>query len=216
MNYRKILYFVLIAIVFTSNTRAGTTQIAPNVYVSGIPTPKIALSQTSQIEPEWCWAASIQTILRYYGCASVTQQEIVNHVFGGVVNSGASNAQIYNALQFTANVNGTVLPIQSAVITNASQLIGFLDRENPVLLAYQHPQGGHAVVCTAVTYVVGPAGPQIIAYTVRDPWPYSAPKQTWNMSLLPQQMPQFPYGNRPAEITVPPPGAITMMIAVWF
>ncbi len=194
---------------------ATTVESPPGTFVSGILSSKINAEQTIQDNSEWCWAASIATILKYYGC-QMTQEDIVRHVFGKLADQAAGPDELAAALHDTVYVNGKALPIRAAVARNDKELVGYLEKENPVLLAYEHPQGGHAVVCTAVTYQMVNSEPHVLRLTVRDPWPNSARKQTWIMDEPPAILPEYPEASRPAEITCAPPGTILLMLAVWF
>jgi hypothetical protein len=129
----------------------------------------------AQLQNEWCWAASTQMILTYYG-VPVTQPQIVARVFGGVVNWSASDQVISAALNGMAlNMNGQVVHVSSGAYPGPpppNVLFNELSQGHPILLTYMSgPTSGHAVVITAISYINTQFGPQLTSIVLRDPWP---------------------------------------------
>jgi hypothetical protein len=126
---------------------------------------------------QWCWAACIEMIFRYYGLL-VKQERIVAETFGGIVNMPAQPGQILSALNrpwiddrgvpFRAVSNNLLgvrtEPPSDPVAIAAHQLAA----DAPLIIGTQ----GHAMVLSALTYMLAPDGRgQPIDAKVRDPWP---------------------------------------------
>lgn len=157
--------------------RAATAQRV--IYV-GIPREQFNYSYAEQINTQWCWAASIQMVLGYYG-VSVGQEEIVRRSYGmdpwGNLPNWPGSFQL-----ITANLNnwgidnrGESYVVASSMGSGAPTpaiLLDELRNRRPVLIGYTSgPLSGHAVVVTAASYVETPQGPLITTLIVRDPYP---------------------------------------------
>ncbi|MFO0745415.1 MAG: papain-like cysteine protease family protein [Myxococcota bacterium] len=122
-----------------------------------------------QLMSQWCWAASISMVFRYYGY-EVSQQRIVAETFGQVVNMPGSAEQIMQALDRTwTDDRGRSFRV-SADASSASpdSAVADLAASHPLIVGTQ----GHAMVLTALGYAVDPwNGDQITSAIVRDPWP---------------------------------------------
>lgn len=143
--------------------------------VVGVPTGSFNFVAASQQQTEWCWAASIQMILNYYGVPA-TQAEVVSRIYGIPVNAPGSDVQITAALNAMGRtVNGRIITIQSSGapgLPPPAVLVQELSAGHPILIAFASgPNGGHAVVVTAAGFVMTPFGPRITDLVIRDPWP---------------------------------------------
>ncbi|MGJ8674044.1 papain-like cysteine protease family protein [Rubritalea sp.] len=152
---------------------------SPSIQSVGIPRNQMQWYASSQKSTQWCWATSIQMILNYYGVA-ITQEQIVHRTYG--VNP---NGQLPNwggsFENMTANLNNwnvdnmgrryTVRASFGHGIPNHNFILNELSQERPILIAYRHQNGGHAVVLTGATFIQTPQGNQIQTLIVRDPWP---------------------------------------------
>ena len=73
-----------------------------NYYIAGVPSDQFeyftaAQQGGRQRQSNWCWAACIQMVLNYHGLY-ITQEQIVQRVFGMQVNSPGQPQQILAAL----------------------------------------------------------------------------------------------------------------------
>jgi len=141
----------------------------------GIRTADFNFYAAAQQQNEWCWAASIQMILNYYGIPA-TQQEIVTRTYGIPVDQPGSDSAINAALNgWGRTVGGQIRTIHSASgpgLPTPAVLLNELNQQHPILVAFATgPNSGHAVVVTAASYVPTPNGPQITSLVTRDPWP---------------------------------------------
>jgi len=118
---------------------------------------------------QWCWAACIEMVFRYYGY-HVPQEEIVQQTWGRIVNLPAQPAQIL------ANLNRSWQDSSGAEFSVSGTSYG----ANPVTAAQDLSQNmplvigtmGHAMVLTSLTYARNQFGQgKVQAATVRDPWP---------------------------------------------
>lgn len=135
------------------------------------------LAYAPQEESQLCWAACISMIFAYHG-RPVSQRRIVSEAYGAPVNMPAGSglviarqlnrqwqddrgrafsSRVAAAYDFDAGVNAL----------NNAMIVSELDRERPLVIGTT----SHAVVVTAVDFLPTPAGPNIQAVGVFDPWP---------------------------------------------
>ncbi len=141
----------------------------------GIRSGQFNFVAAAQVQNEWCWAASTQMILNWYGIP-VNQAQIVSRIFGGPVNTPGSDRAISAALNgWAMTANGRPVVIRSYTAAGPPPphvLLSQLNGQHPILLTFMTgPYSGHAVVVTAASYVPSPAGPYITSIVIRDPWP---------------------------------------------
>jgi len=137
-------------------------------------------SASSQLNSNWCWAASIKMILNYYGIG-ITQEQIVarsygSDPFGNLPNwTGSFQVITSNLNNWNVDNYGRHYRVASSLNWGAPTplcLINELSLGRPVLVGYKSgPNSGHAVVITALSYIPTSMGPQIQTIVVRDPWP---------------------------------------------
>ena len=127
---------------------------------------------TEQEMDMWCWAACIEMVLKYQG-GSVTQQEIVRHAFGELVNKGA------NCYEITSTIDGWELPngrisASYADMPNCDEIVYSLANKYPLIVGLNIPGQdiGHAYVLSACYFQRDQSGnKKPIAVALRDPWP---------------------------------------------
>lgn len=178
---RAGLGIAIVLVLATSTADASTTcQATPQgeLCISQVDFMSFAESAfMSQLQSEWCWAASISMVLSYYQ-HPVSQARIVADVYGAPENipafSGFTIARELNRCW----MDDLGVPFQSTVtaaydtqaginaITN-QQIIAELDRGHPLVIGART----HAMVLTAIEYYQTPLGPNIVAAGVFDPWP---------------------------------------------
>jgi hypothetical protein len=153
-------------------------QIGPNLWVAGLNSPTVVTLtdpgyRGKQRMTNWCWAASVQMVLNLDGVA-VTQEQVVERIFGGDIDKPGSTQDILTALSGWAfNFGGRKVLIDSQRIFSDQELVDNLSHGWPLIVGMENPdhQSGHAVVITAVTYVPSPTGPICQTIVYRDPWP---------------------------------------------
>jgi hypothetical protein len=166
-----------------------TVAHGDGVFESGVLTDRLMFTAAPdsfgrQRSQNWCWAASLQTLIRFHGLP-VTQEQIVTRSFGGLIDRPASSA-----FEIAASVNGWMFT--DGVRASMIQAVGDdsspdglrirdeLENDRPGILALANETGGggHAFVITSLTYRVVPnglGGMTIAPMSVklRDPWPES-------------------------------------------
>lgn len=147
---------------------------------------RVAVS-SQQYLSQWCWAACIEMVFRYYGFR-VSQTRIVQETWGSIVNLPGHPRQIL------ANLNrpwiddghrrfGVIGDVYSANPITASQ---DLANDMPLIIGTT----GHAMVLTSVTYLRNQFGNgEVTAAVVRDPWPgrgrrILSPREWYETSFL--------------------------------
>jgi hypothetical protein len=175
MNRRK---FAVAAIAVTCGQllRAQCTPMGCRAQISF---PTVALAATLQNCPEWCWAAAISMVFKFFGF-SVAQERIVIETYGQLVCWPAFQYEVVSAnlnrcwkddlgrtfravLTAAYDAQAGVNAINNAIIINE------LQNRRPILYGNTH----HAMVIVGASYAPGPAGPNILEVDVMDPWPPS-------------------------------------------
>ena len=168
-------FVMIIGIVVTSSA-----AFAQQTFTVGIPTNQMNYFAAGQEKSQWCWAASIEMVLNYYG-VDIAQKQIVARTygrdpFGQLPNWTGSIQTIHRNLNNWGIDNFgypyTVMAQMGNGAPSPTVLINELSNGRPVIIGYRTgPNSGHAVVVTAVSYVPTASGPYIQTITVRDPWP---------------------------------------------
>ena len=131
----------------------------------------------NQQSSQWCWAAAISMLFSYYN-HPVSQPSIVQSLYGAVVNLPSGNGWNIasrvnttwvdaNGKQFRAQLTGAYDFDARVMTVDNGMLVNELDQDRPVIIGTR----GHAVVGTAIQYLMTPAGPYITGIGVFDPWP---------------------------------------------
>jgi len=141
----------------------------------GITTQKIQPFAVSQWRDEWCWAASAQLVLNWYGIP-ISQDAIVQRSHGDTANRTGSDMDITFTLNGWAPTTGGVKIVHSTEfpgMLTPDLLYSNLKTGHPVLIAFQSgPFSGHVVVVTAAVFVPLPGGQwNVTTLVYRDPWP---------------------------------------------
>jgi hypothetical protein len=127
--------------------------------------------------PQWCWAASISMIFSSNG-HPVQQQRIVQTTFGAQLCAPSGNPITIARDLSRSWIDDSGTPFQSNVaaaydawngVNNLSNafIVNQLENDKPLLYCNTH----HAMVLVAVDYIDTPAGPNVIAAGVLDPYP---------------------------------------------
>ncbi len=161
-----------------SNNTYESNGNAALKYV-GIASNQLNYIASSQENSQWCWAASIQMVFRYYGI-DITQSQIVSRTYGtdnwgNLPDWPASFQTIHNNLNnWSIDNNGQYYEVSAEMgkgTPSPAFLVNELSNGHAVILGYNTGQGGHAVVVTALSYYPTAYGPQVQSIIVRDPWP---------------------------------------------
>ena len=178
---------LLSALGLATAARAAVQQSSPYTVEYGIPNMNFYTSR--QHCPQWCWAASIETLYKLWGFA-VDQEQIVAQAYGptahgGLVCSPASDALMLQALTRTyidgrgIACRGAAVPIRSEWsqyddMTTWGAIASELANNRPLLAGYNSGSSGHAVIITHIQVTAdGYGSSRVSAVTVRDPWPGS-------------------------------------------
>ena len=140
---------------------------------------------------QWCWAACIEMIFRYYGFI-VPQERIVRETWGNIHNLPADpNTILANLNRSWRDANGRVFyargDVFSANVVTAAQ---DLSQDMPLIIGSR----GHAMVLTSLVYYC--AGWNGVSWNVcginsaivRDPWPGNGRRlmrpEEWNQTFF--------------------------------
>lgn len=173
------IVLVLGLAVAPSLRKSQAETVQPAVYV-GIPREQFEFVASAQHNSQWCWAASIQMVLNYYG-VNINQAQIVARSYGvGPMGQlpdwpGSFQTITANLNNWSIDNNGTPYVVTAFLGGGAPTpaiLLEELNNRRPVIVAYQSgPNSGHAVVITAASYTPSPYGPIVQSIIVRDPFP---------------------------------------------
>jgi len=125
---------------------------------------------------QWCWAASIEAVLNYYGY-DITQEDIVYQTWGDIYNMPGTYRDILGALNKTyIDRDGYRFTVRAETYSaNVISASNDLANDYPLIIGTQ----GHAMVLTALEYDRDQFGRgQVVNAVVRDPWPYSPGRRT--------------------------------------
>lgn len=147
----------------------------------------VAASTGGQHMSQWCWAACIEMIFKYYGF-NIPQQEIVRQNWGDIVNLPGQPHQILTSLNRPwQDEYGRIFYVSGDVYSsNPMTAAQDLSQDMPLILGTM----GHAMVLTSLIYVRDRYGNgNVLRAVVRDPWPGRGRRmltaQEWNsLSLL--------------------------------
>lgn len=130
----------------------------------------------SQLQDQWCWAASISMVFEYYD-HPVEQARLVREAYGSEVNLPGSGATIAAELNrdwvddnggaFSSRLSGLFDANAGVVALSNQQMVEELDSGNPLIVG----TNGHAMVVTRVDYYETVQGPNVVFVGVFDPWP---------------------------------------------
>lgn len=167
------LVFLLSAVV------AISIPATARQYV-GVPREAMEYVTSDQHNSQWCWAASIQMILNYYG-VDIAQEQIVARTYGvdpyGQLPDWGGDFRAITANLNNWNIDNRGRPyIVSAKLGRGAPtpaiLIEELSKRRPVMVGYATgPNSRHAVVITGASFSPSPHGPIIHSLIVRDPEP---------------------------------------------
>ncbi len=210
-----IALFIFLIIVSKSIAQLPLYYPYQTTYV-GIRSDDFNFVASSQKKSMWCWAASIEMVLRYHGL-DLKQEDIVTRTFG---TDWMGNPPPFGASidMITENLNHSGIDSTGQNYTVSAEItygtipddyfIAELELEEPLIIAYgPNIHSGHVVVLTAVSYVWTPYGKRTSTLVVRDPYPYSYP-----YSFPKKDKGRFEYLN----YGPPPLGLPNPVQAVWF
>lgn len=129
----------------------------------------IAASVDGQHMDQWCWAACIEMVFRYYGLR-IPQETIVQQTWGGLVNQpGQPHMILSNLNRQWRDSNGQDFFVSGdSYSANPVTAAQDLSQDMPLIIGTM----GHAMVLTSLLYVRDQMGNgEVISAIVRDPWP---------------------------------------------
>jgi len=195
---RKIFQLLVVCslmTVFSSRAPGELNQLGNNYFVAGIPSEQFQSSdppqgRARQHQLNWCWAACVQMVLNYHGLY-VTQEEVVQRVFGAQIDMPGQPVHVLMALQgWAPDASGRFSTIHaSTIIAQGSDIVRDLAYRWPLIVGLKGYPVGHAYVLTAVYYNVGTWNQPIFTKVIlRDPWPGSPSRQEMNWSEFIQRV----------------------------
>jgi hypothetical protein len=156
-----------------------------------VPIPWVGAFADSQYQSEWCWAACISMIFKYYG-HPVAQQRIVSEVYGQPANMPAGSGRVV-AQQLNRTWVDDLGRRFSSRVTSAydydagvggmdnAWMINELRNNRPFVMAART----HAMVVTKIVYDTGRAGIAVKQVGIVDPWPGIGLRSLYQDEMVP-------------------------------
>lgn len=181
---KRLILFFFICIAHTSIAqvyRGGTIyQIqGTKLYWAAVKTEYFCDYTAHQRQTNWCWAACTQMVLNYQG-VPVTQEEIVQRVFGGQYDRpGTPYDILMGADGWKIKGHKIVAKVDNPSTISAKSLILDLRDKYPLIIGLRMPGQyvGHAYVLTGISFYVQNNDYYPQEVIVRDPWPESESRQ---------------------------------------
>ena len=142
----------------------------------GIPTADFNFVSAAQLHTEWCWAASIQMVLNWYG-VPVRQADVVSRIYGKTVDRAATEEAIVHAMRGTAynrkHEKVRLYAERRQGVPPTGLLLDELGNRHPLLVTFHSTKTMlHAVVITSAEYERNEKGNvHVTSLTFRDPNP---------------------------------------------
>ena len=155
---------------------ASSWGAAQKTVTVGIPTADFNFVSAAQLRTEWCWAASIQMVLNWYG-VPVKQSDVVGRIYGRTVDRAATEDAMARALRGTAynrkHEKVRLYAERRQGIPPTGFLLDELGNRHPLLITFHSTRTMlHAVVITSAEYERNErGGVHVTALTFRDPNP---------------------------------------------
>jgi hypothetical protein len=153
----------------TSSDKSGGVLSQYEVGIDPLIASITALAVGGQHLSQWCWAACIETVFRYYGYI-VPQADIVKQTWGVIVNRPADLSEILSNLnRLWVDDNGRRFLVSGDVLSaNLVTAAQDLSQDMPLILGIM----GHAMVLTSLRWSTDVYGESIVTdAVVRDPSP---------------------------------------------
>ena len=176
MNRRKALVLTALPVVIATETASARLRCG-QWNVRGVQQCEAGIDSriasvtvnAEQHLSQWCWAACIEMVFRYYGF-HVPQARIVSETWGGIVNLPGRPDQIMaNLNRPWVDERGRRFSVAGDVYTaNPMTAAQDLAANMPLIIG----TGGHAMVLTSLAYDRDWYGGGVVtSAVVRDPWP---------------------------------------------
>ncbi|MEW9836970.1 papain-like cysteine protease family protein [Mesorhizobium marinum] len=146
-----------------------------------------------QRQSQWCWAACVSMICNWHN-HPISQDSIVNRVYGGLVNMPGDDRVLTSTLnsQWTDDAGvsfsisaRTFSPMLGTNNVSNQLVVDDLTRDRPLLVGAR----SHATVLARVDYQPTQSGqPQIFQAHVIDPWPGAAAAPYYARFLAPDEL----------------------------
>ena len=174
----KSVLLPILALAAVSAAHAGVTVVGPSpegsVYRAEVPYLGFARINDPQRQPEWCWAASVSDVFRYYG-HPISQETIVRAVYGTTVNLPAFSSEKIaellnrdwkddNGKRFRSRLTAAYDALAGVNAINNAIMIENLRASRPLVVCNTH----HCMVITEATFTQF----RVLSVGVFDPWPY--------------------------------------------
>jgi len=126
-----------------------------------------------QRQQNWCWAACIQMLLNYHRI-SVTQEQIVERVYGKQFDAPATPTTIVAALNGWAidkSFRDAFVLAEVHPANDSWLIVSELVAKNPLIVGFDGYPTGHACLLTSAWHRPKPGGGSTFyALELRDPW----------------------------------------------
>lgn len=126
------------------------------VYECGIPRAILDRCHDPQRRENWCWAAVVETVLRYYGVEKITQEDVVRRTFGHDLpdRPAPPETMAANLNGWHPQQDGSTVAIYARFFAGEPLPLVYLaelrDRRNPLILFRAGTPVGHVLLATGL------------------------------------------------------------------
>lgn len=189
-SFLKTSAAAALAIAAPTSARAELWCSPPDAFgrqvcEAGLNSYLATISARSQTTTNWCWAACIEMIFKYYG-HPVPQARVVEEVWGSIVDMPAAPSQILAALNrpWRDRFGRRFHSVGTTYGANPATAAQDLAANRPLIIGTRR----HAMLLTSLQYVRDPFGnASVTRAVVRDPWPSSLTIATQGKRVLTAQ-----------------------------
>lgn len=145
MKTIKLILFCLTLLISDISVGQNIQQLGPNYFRAGVLTQEFEFFAAPQIygrqrQTNWCWAACVQMVLTYHGLYGA-QEQVVQKIYGNLVDQPVERQQILNALSgWAPNVQGRISNIYcQSGLSGANEITNNLAYKWPLIVGLRNP-----------------------------------------------------------------------------
>lgn len=140
-------YFLSNGHMNTKNLTQGNRKY--KFYSTGrLLSTEILVETQRQHMDSWCWAASSAMVGTYNTSSTKTQEDIVKHVKGSIIDLGGVDSEMIDGINYASNYTKSAKQIMAANVTYKT-MVSYIDKNHPFIINLNWGNGfGHAIVAS--------------------------------------------------------------------
>lgn len=145
-----IPFLMLVTFLFTGMSARAQIRENADGTISAQVDKRIMECYEPQLQSNWCWAASIQTVLRFYGI-DCTQREIARKVLGMSQNRAVSAKSMVEGLDGW-KLGNAVLQVYEDLPLDMRKVVKAMHEEHPLIVGLDNRRENHALVLIGIEF----------------------------------------------------------------